>query len=178
MRGATGDDFDRPVFLEASEARDQVGPARAHEILEAGAVEALPARGECRERGFAGAREVRAVVHGGADLLIEVSGELGVKVGMCELFAQHRREAERNPERSAASGALVQNAPQRQVGFGRRLVEPVDAVRPAAVVEHPRQVGVEHERERARPRAGHDLKPSSLPRAISPGSLMTPNWPS
>jgi hypothetical protein len=173
-----GEDLDRALLLEPAEAGHDVHALRPHEVLERVAVEALPALGECGEGGFAGAAEPRPVLGGGRDLLPEIVAELAMEIGMRQLLAQHRGEIDRDPERSA-TGALVEHAREREVGLRHRLVEPVHSMRPAAVMQHPRQMGVEHERERSRSHGlSYDLKPRPLLGCGSPGTLMTPNWAS
>ena len=174
---AAGDDLDRAALLEPPEPRHQIGTERTHEVLERSAVEPLPALGERGEPRFAGAREPGAVLGRGGDLLLQVAHELAVEIGVRELLAQDRAQIEGDAER-AALRALMQHAPQRQVRLGRRLVEPVDAVGPSTVVEHPGQVGVKDERQAAerhvanspRARSERDRAPRGAFRSVRAGS--------
>src|SRR5262245_48716245 len=101
VRRAAGDDLDRAALLETAEALHQVPARGAHEGFRARAVEALPARRQLGERAFARAREPGAVLGGGERLLLEVGDELALELGVSELLAQHRREAERHAQRAA-----------------------------------------------------------------------------
>ena len=96
---------------------------------------------------------------------------------MRELLAQDGRESERHAQWLAGAGAGFEHAPQRQVGLGGRLVEPIDPMRPTAVVEDPRQVTVEDQGEAGFRHGAQDLKPSSFLGSPlgSPGSLIGPN---
>src|SRR5262245_13388204 len=86
--GARGDGLDRAALLEPSESRHEIRAVWPHEILERGAVETLPARGQDRERRLAGTLEPGAVVGRGGDLLLEVGDELAMVIGVGELLAQ------------------------------------------------------------------------------------------
>ena len=142
-----GEDLDRALLLEPAKAGDQVRAVRPHEVFERRAVEGFPPLGEARHRRLGAALEPLAVFARRGDLRLEIADELAMEVGMSELLAQHRREPQRDAERSPGLRAVMEDLPQRQVGLRRGFVQPVHSMRPAAMVEHPWQVRVEDDGE-------------------------------
>jgi hypothetical protein len=66
---------------------------------------------------------------------------------MRQLVREHRRDADRDGRRHPVALQLPQLLQEWQVGLDRGFGEPVAAVGPAPVVEHPRQVAVQGEHE-------------------------------
>ena len=66
-----------------------------------------------------------------------------------ELLEQHRGEVQVRMQRRPVALEVTQHAQERQIGLRRRLVQPVEAVRPRAVVHHVGQVGVQDEGDAA-----------------------------
>ena len=83
------------------------------------------------------------VFAGGDDLALEVAGELGEEDGVRELLEQDGREIDIELERDAVAVEIVEHAQQRQIGFGGGFMEPLDAMRPGAVVDDVGQMGVQ-----------------------------------
>ena len=71
---------------------------------------------------------------------------------MRQLCGQDRRDAERDRDRHRVAFGALQQGQEWQVGVEGRFRQPVAAVRPAAMVQHPGQVRVEREDEAHQPR--------------------------
>ena len=67
--------------------------------------------------------------------------------GIAELRGDDRGDAERHGGVDAFVTEAIQDVDQREIRFGRGLHEPVAAVRPASVLEHVRQMGVQDQDE-------------------------------
>ncbi len=79
--------------------------------------------------------------------VLQIAGDERRRTCVGELRRQHRRHRHREQVAAAARREPPQRADQRQVAVRGGLGQPVLAVRPAAVAEHPGQVGVEDEGE-------------------------------
>jgi hypothetical protein len=66
-----------------------------------------------------------------------------------ELLEEDGGEIEAAVEGDAVALEIAEDAEQRKVGFGGGFVEPLDAMRPGAVINDPGQVGVQCEGEEA-----------------------------
>ena len=71
--------------------------------------------------------------------------QLGHKGGRRELIGQHRGDSDRDRGRHLVAGQRVELFQQRQVRVDRGFAQPVAAVRPPSVVQHPRQVAMERQ---------------------------------
>ncbi len=132
--GGAGDDLDQAGVVEVAKAFDDVA-AEGSEIVEGGGEEAAPEAGGLGEVEVAGLDEVGLVFPRGDDLASEIFGELGDEVGMAELLEQNRREVDDEVGGDSVSLEVGEDAEQRKVGLCGGLVQPLDAVRPRAVVD-------------------------------------------
>jgi hypothetical protein len=98
---------------------------------------------------FADGEEVGFVFAGGENLAIEVAGEVGLEDGVGELLEEDGGEIEAAVEGDAVALKIAEDAEERKVGFGGGLVEPLDAMRPGAVIDDPGKMGMKGEREEA-----------------------------
>ncbi len=81
------------------------------------------------------------------DPLVEEVLDFGAKERVRELVGQHGRDAERHGRMDAIALECLQRLDEWQVGIQRRLGEPVGAMRPPPVVEHPWEVAVQGQHE-------------------------------
>ena len=124
-----------------------MSPSRALKSLQGVGEEVLPEAGGLGVVRFADGDEVGLVFAGGDDLALEVVGELGAEDGVGELLEEDGGEIEVAVERDAVALEVAEDAEQRKVGFGGGFVEPLDAMRPGAVVDDIGQVGVQRQGE-------------------------------
>ena len=145
--GSAGDDVDEADLVEVAEAADDVA-VEGVEVVEGLGEEAVPEAGGLGEVMVAGLGEEGLVFAGGGDLAGEVAGELGDEDGVGELLEQDGGEIEVAVEADAVALEVGEHAEEREVGFGGGFVEPLDAVRPGAVVDDVGQVRVQSEGEK------------------------------
>ena len=146
------------------EAAGQVAVASLKRVLLL-LVEVDPSPGEGGIVGLSKFGEAGFVRGGAAALVAQVSDEAGAKMRVSQLFEQHGRQPQSEPNRSNA-GAVVGGEPieqreQRQIRFGGGLEQPGLAVRPDTVVQHVGKVPVQDQAEAAE-RCGHCFGSRSL----------------
>ena len=144
MGGATGDDLDGAGVIEVAEAANNV-TSQGLKMLQRPLIKPEPEAGDVLVVGLTAAAKIFRVLPGSINLLLRVFGECRLKRGVIELLQQHRRKIYVGLQRQALRFQLRKNAKQRQIGFSGGLVEPVQAVRPGAVMHHVRQVRVQGE---------------------------------
>ncbi len=144
MGGGAGDDLDHAAVGEAAEASDDVAVV-GFELLESVGEEALPEAGGLGEAVLAHGEEDGFVLASGDDFALEIAGEFGTEDGVRELLEEDGREIEIEVERNVVVVEAVEHTQQREVGFGGSFEEPLDAMRPAAVVDDVGQMGVQGE---------------------------------
>ena len=81
----------------------------------------------------------------GGEALREERPQLGREDRARELVGEDRRDADRRGRGHALDLEGVELLEERQVGVDRRFAQPVAAVGPAAVTEHPGEMAVEDE---------------------------------
>ena len=144
-RGA-GDRFDLPFVGHPGEGGDEVAVERVEE-RERLLVVRPPRPGE--ELGpVAVPRELARVARGGGEPVADVSAEPARETGVAQLLAEDRCQADRRLPRDPVRVERPDGRDEREVGLGRRLVEPVGAMGPDAVSEDGGDVAVEDEDER------------------------------
>ena len=89
------------------------------------------------------------VLASGDNLTAEILGEFSDEDRMRELLEKYGREIKVAVKTDPISLEVPKNAEQRQIGLGDSFVEPLHAMRPGAVIDHVRQVGMEREREKS-----------------------------
>ena len=146
--GGAGDDLDQSGVVEAAEAADDVA-VEGVEVIERGGEEAAPEAGSFGEVSVAGLDEEGLVLARGDDFAGKVFGEFGEEVGVGELFEQDGREVDVEVCGDAVALEVGEDAKQREVGLCGGFVQPLDAVRPGAVVDDVRQMRVQGEGEKA-----------------------------
>ncbi len=148
VSSTAGDDLDQAGVVEVAKAFDDVA-AEGVEVVEGVGEVLVPEAGELGVVELADGEEVGLVFAGGEDLALEVAGEVGFEDGVSELL-EDGREIEAAVEGDAVALEIAEDLEQREVGFGGGFMEPFDAMRPGAVVDDPREMGVEREGEKAR----------------------------
>jgi hypothetical protein len=143
--GSRAEDLDPAPRLEIAE--------RAHEIG-AGGLEQVPKPREPvtpvaheRQEVRLGRGDVERGLVAGLEPLGDERLELVNEDRAGELVGEHRREADGDGRRDVLVVERAQRLEQRQVGVERGFAEPVAAVRPAPMVEDPREVAMEHQHE-------------------------------
>ncbi len=153
--GAAGDDLDQAGIVEVAKAFDDVA-VEGLEVGEGVGEIFLPEAGELGVVEFADGEEVGFIFAGGEDLALEIAGEVGLEDGVGKLLEEDGGEIEAAVEGDAVALKIAEDAEERKVGFGGGFVEPLNAMRPGAVIDDPGQVGMEGEGEEAGGLAGPD----------------------
>ena len=146
MGGGGTDDLDAAARLEPAERGDQV-PVEGMKELAQPVVSLEPEGRERNQVRVAGSAQRLGRRVARLDPLVEERLDLGAEERVRQLVGQHRRNADRHRRLDAVALERLERLDERQVGVQRRLGEPVGAVRPAAVIEHPRQVAVQGQHE-------------------------------
>ena len=146
---AAGEDFDHAVVVEVAESLDDVA-AEGVEIVQRGGEEAPPEARGLGEVEIAGLDEIGLVFAGGDDFASEVPGELGDEDWMGELFQQDGRQIEVEVGGDTVAFEVAEHAQQGKVGFGSCFEQPLDAMRPGAVVDDVGEVGVQGQCQKTR----------------------------
>jgi hypothetical protein len=97
--------------------------------------------------GFAAGLEVARRFITRLEPLREEGLQLHSEVGMGELIREDWRDTDGERRPRFVAGQPVEGLDQREVGVDRRFTEPVTAVGPAPVVQHPGEVTVQGEYE-------------------------------
>ncbi len=145
--GSGGDDFQDSRVHQSPAGPQQVlaevlaeGPAQLPVV-------GLPPLGQGGEVVVPQPLEGIQIIPGRLDLVIQVFLKLFLEGGR----SQHLRQDGGDPQGDPGSQALllqaVEDLEQRDVGLGRRFVEPVHAVGPTAVADDVGQMGMEHKGE-------------------------------
>ena len=142
----TGDHLDVAAALELGEGAGDVAADPAMHLPHA-LVELFPKRREPHDLLVPAGLEVCTRFHTGAPNVLVVKREFLLKLRRGELLRQDRREVDRPLGRDAVGDEAVGRLEQREVALERGLAEPVAAVRPPAVIQHHREVGVQDQRE-------------------------------
>ena len=145
--GRVGGEDLQPALVRVLRVRGGDVAAELLELLGEALVEALPLLREVLQVPVADLLELGDVGRRLLRPVLQVRLEAALEHLVVELLQQHRREAHGHPRLRVHEHAVVEHAQDRQVGLGRRLVQPVLAVRPGAVAEHVGEVPVEDEAE-------------------------------
>jgi hypothetical protein len=140
--GATGDDLDEAGVVEVAEASDDVS-VKGAEVFECLREETMPEPRSLRQVSLAGLDEVGFVFAGGDDLAIEIVGKFRDEDRMRELFEKDWREIEIAVEADLVPFQIAKDSKQRKIGLRGGLVKPLHTMRPGAVVDYVRQMGVQ-----------------------------------
>ena len=146
--GSTGDDVDEAGVVEVTEGLNNI-LIEGVEVFEGLREKMLPETGGFSEMVFSCLTEERLVFASGDNFAVEVVGKLGEEDGVGELFEQDGREIEIAVEADVVALKIFEDAQEGKVGLGRSLEEPLDAVRPSAMVNDVRQVCVQGEGEKS-----------------------------
>jgi hypothetical protein len=144
--GGGGDRLDLSFSRHPGEGGDEV-PAQGVEERENPLVVCPPRPGE-KLGPVAVSGELARVARGRHEPVADVLPEPAREAGVPQLLAEDRRQADRRLPRDPVLVERSHGRQEREVGLGRRLVEPVGAVRPDAVSEDGGNVAVEDEDER------------------------------
>jgi hypothetical protein len=144
--GAAGEDLDHAGVVEVTEAADDVSTDGV-EVVERGGEEAAPHARGLGEVHVSGLDEVGFVLAGGDYFAREIAGKFGEEEWVGELLHQDGREIDIEVGGNAVALQAGEHAQQGEIGFGRDLVQPLNAMGPGAVVDDVGQVGVEGQRQ-------------------------------
>jgi hypothetical protein len=146
VRRGGADQLQAAGALEAAELAHEVAvedlhqPSQAHEPV-------APVASQRDEVAIADGVELGGRALRGREPLVEQMGQLRREVGMGELTGEDGRDAEGDGRRDAVVLQPPQLFEEGQVRIERGLAQPVAAVWPPAVMQHPRQMAVQHEDE-------------------------------
>jgi hypothetical protein len=139
-------DLDLAAILEPAETLDEVPVEALMKVVVEGAIPVAPIESQGQER-ISGFSERILVTVGDINFHPQVSIEAPQECRVFELGHEDRRKTDVDPGRSAFIGQALEHPEKRKVGFSRRLVKPVHAMRPAPMVQDVGDVAVENERE-------------------------------
>src|ERR1700682_1742062 len=142
MGRAGSDDLDGARFVKLSEAEDNV----AVQVLEAAQrilIELPPERGDTCHVRVTLLSEFVSVFDGGFNFASNVLGKFFFEYRMRELFQQNGSEPHIGFECAALLLQFTQHGKQREISFRRGFMQPLRSVRPGAVIDDVRKVGME-----------------------------------
>src|SRR5690606_31263439 len=149
MRGGARRDFDQPPILELLERSKKVGLEPVAEGRQGSRIPMVIEDREGLELLIAGVRKTLDVCGGPRGALLGVRDEVLDNQRIAELLGEDGRDTHRNPVVDPLIGEVMERGPQRNIGLGNRLMDPLLAVWPHAGLSCVWQMTVQYECERA-----------------------------
>jgi hypothetical protein len=143
--GGGAEDLDSSPRFLLPEGADEVAPRGAEEIAHPG--EAIAPEAHQREEPRLLGGEIGRRLVAGFEALGQEGFQLLHEDGAGELVREDRREADGHRRGDPLLLERLERLEQREVGVERGFAQPVASVGPPPVVQHPRQMAVQHEDE-------------------------------
>src|SRR5580658_438752 len=126
MRRSTGNQLNQALVVELAKSANDIEPQRL-EVIQRFREKAVPEPRRFRKVVLAGGDEECLILLRGSNLAFEITRKLRLEHRMRQLLQQHRGQVQVAAQRNSIALQVAQHAQQWQVGFSRRLMQPLNA---------------------------------------------------